>query len=55
MLSQRGIYCFILVLLLLPVALPLILLVNLSGWLGGLLWPDWDAIKHGYVIRARKH
>lgn len=42
-------------LLLLPVALPLILLVNLSGWLGGLLWPDWDAIKHGYVIRARKH
>jgi SAM-dependent methyltransferase len=41
-------------LLLMPVALPLITSINMLGWLGGWLWPDWDALKHGYVINARK-
>lgn len=37
-----------------PVALPLIAIVNLAGWLGGFIWPKWSAMAQGYVVVARK-
>jgi len=40
--------------LLLPLAAPLVLVVNLLGWFGGTLWPGWSAISQGHVVLARK-
>jgi SAM-dependent methyltransferase len=40
--------------LLLPLALPAILSVNLAAWLVGRLWPDWPAMAYGYHVEVRK-
>jgi SAM-dependent methyltransferase len=36
--------------LLLPIAALMILLVNCAAWTLGVLWPDWDAMGHGYQV-----
>lgn len=43
-----------LALLLLPLALPLILLLNLACALLARLWPDWPALTAGYELEVRK-
>jgi SAM-dependent methyltransferase len=40
--------------LLLPIALILVLTVNLSAALLSLIWPDWQAMTFGYSLRAVK-
>ena len=37
-----------------PIALPLIAIVNLAGWIGGCVWPNWSAMTQGHVVVARK-
>jgi SAM-dependent methyltransferase len=36
------------------VALPMILMINILGFIGALFWPNWDAMAQGYEIEARK-
>lgn len=40
--------------MLLPVALPAILTVNVATWLAARLWPDWAAMTYGYHLQVRK-
>lgn len=40
--------------LLLPLAAPLILTINLTAWLGSRLWPNWDGMAMGYEAIGRK-
>lgn len=40
--------------LLLPLAAPAVLAINLCAWLLGRLWPDWDGMAMGYEAIARK-
>lgn len=40
--------------LLLPVTLLAIVAVNLGSWLASFLWPDWEALTAGYVLKAVK-
>ncbi len=37
-----------------PFAVAGVLVVNVAGWLGSLLWPDWGAIGSGYVAELEK-
>lgn len=37
-----------------PIALPLITMVNLAGWLGGCMWPRWPAMAQGHVVVATR-
>lgn len=41
-------------LLLLPMAAPLILTINLGAWVGSRLWPNWDGMAMGYEAIGRK-
>lgn len=41
-------------LLLLPIAAPLVLAINLSAWLGSRFWPRWDGMALGYEAIGRK-
>ena len=40
--------------LLLPVAMILVLAINLGAWLVSLFWPDWNAMATGHEFEARK-
>lgn len=39
---------------LLPLAALIVFGLNLTGWVGSRLWPDWQAIGNGYVAYAEK-
>ena len=40
--------------LLLPLASPMVLAINLIAWLGSRIWPDWDGMAMGYEAIGRK-
>lgn len=40
--------------LLLPIATALVLIINVSVYLFGLFWPNWDAMTFGYAVKAVK-
>jgi SAM-dependent methyltransferase len=39
---------------LLPLAVPIVLLVNCTAWLLSLMWPDWDHLAVGYEVELCK-
>ncbi|WP_082647704.1 class I SAM-dependent methyltransferase [Lysobacter antibioticus] len=41
-------------LVLIPLAMVAIVCINLGSWLASKLWPDWEALTAGYVLRATK-
>lgn len=41
-------------LFLFPVAVPIVLAINLTAWLLSKFWPDWDGVTMGYEVVARK-
>lgn len=39
---------------LLPFALLIVSVINMSAWLFSLIWPDWQHMTHGHIMQVRK-